>query len=287
MLRWVLGLLVVVVVAAPVALADRAADEAAAAQRAQLAQEERDWGRRLRDESAGLAGDYARLGGFAKDDFEQHKAACDAEAAAHDKIAEAYDRNAPQAEIIELRRAADRVGKAKLVWRERIVEYRVRQSTAAPSEEWWQELARWAPKETLGEMLAWSEARKAAAEAWGRTAEACVPGSDWAELARLKDAAYAADAEREIAEWRFTWARDRERVWENKKIASEDLTRTVAKLQQLQEERIKVRRDEIERDRRAREVERAMRSADAEFHKAFEAAQREYERRRREDAARR
>lgn len=283
--RWlvILGMLVV----APAGLADKAADEAEAARRAQMAQDEREWGRRLRDEPAGLAADYSRVGAFAKDDFERHKAAAEAEAMAHDKIAEAYERNAPAGEFSELRKAADRALKVKLVWRERIIEYRVRQATAAPGEQWWQEETRWMPKEALPELLAWSEARKATAEAWGRVAQACEPGVDPAELARVKDQAYAAEAEREVAEWRYNWARDRERLWENKKVRSEALTAAVAKLQQVQEERIRLRRAEIERDRQAREVERRLKAADLEFHKALEAAQKDYERRRREEAAKR
>jgi hypothetical protein len=272
---------------APVALADKAADEAAAARRVQMAQDEREWARRLRDETAGLAADYSRVGAFAREDFERHKAAAEAEAALHDKVAEAYERDAPAKEFEELRRAADRALKAKLLWRERIVEYRARQSTAAPSERWWHEESRWVPKGAMPELLAWAEARKGAAEAWGRVAQACEPGVEPAELARLKDQAYAAEADREVAEWRYNWARDRERLWENKKIASAELTAALAKLQQVQEERIRLRREEIERDRQAREVERRLRAADAEFHKAFEAAQREYERRRREEAAQR
>jgi hypothetical protein len=266
---------------------DKAQEEAEARGRARAAQEERDWAARLRDETAGLAADYQRAAVFAKTDLAQHKAAAEAEAALHDRMADAHERRAPSTEAIAIQKEYQRAAKVKMVWRERIVEYRQRQALKAPSQEWWHEESRWSAAGAIPPLLEWSEARKKASEAWGRAAEACAPDADPNELARLKEEAYAADAECEIAEWRCTWARERERLWENKKVTSDELTQAASKLQQVQEERIRLRRAEIERDRRAREVERQLRAAEIDFRKAHEAAFKEYERRRREEATRR
>jgi hypothetical protein len=268
-------------------VAAKPVDEATAARYAVQAQEERTWAARIRDEPASLAGDYHRLGGFIKVDLAKLREACEAEAKVHDAIAAAFDRH----EVAEVQRLRENdappTARAKQVWRERILEWRMKQFAAAPSQQWWHETSRYTAKAAMPELLAWGEARKAAADAWGAVAEAFVPGHDPVTVAAAKDRAYAADAEREIAEWRYEWARDRERLLENKKFESDDLARAVAKLKEVQEERVKLRRAEIDRDRRAREVERSLKAAEVDFRKTFEAAEKEHQRRLREKNAKR
>ena len=106
-------------------------------------------------------------------------------------------------------------------------------------------------------------------------AEAAVPGADAGELVDLKERAYTADAEREMAEWRYNWARERAQMWPDRKVTSPELVKRLEALKAAQEQRLAVRRAEIEQDRKAREAERAMKAAEAEFRKAQEAAQRE------------
>jgi hypothetical protein len=253
-----------------------AADDgaAAAARRAQLAQEERDTARRIVDWDAQLATDYFRCGGFVKDDLVQSKKAAEADAAVHDRIAAAYEAGRED-EVKRLRDEAKSTERVRLVWRDRIADYRKRQFDAAPSEQWFQEYSRWLGTETMPELSAWAEARKAASEAWGRVAEAAVPGADAGALVELKEHAYTADAEREMAEWRYNWARERAQMWPDRKVTSPELVKRLEELRAAQERRLAVRRAEIEQDRKAREAERAMKAAEAEFRKAQEAAQRE------------
>ncbi|HEY7115636.1 MAG TPA: hypothetical protein VH475_03560 [Tepidisphaeraceae bacterium] len=261
-------------------------DEATRARYAAAAQEERDLAARVRDEPAQLAGDYARYEGFFRDDLGHYKDAAGAEAAIHDQIATAYD-HSDAAEVDRLRKEADSAAKVKLVWRERIAEWRVRQGTAAPSEHWYRDESRWLGAGARGDLDAFAEARKAAAEAWGRVAEACVPGRDAAALNRLKDDAYRADAEREIAEMRYNWARQREQIWQNKKVTSDELTRRLAELEKLQDQRIALRREEIDRDRRTREVDGQIRHAEKSFRESYDKAQKDAQDRARSKAAKR
>ena len=263
--------------------ADR--DPAIAARNAAWAQEERDTAARVRDYDAGLATDSFRYGALAKEDLTHSKQAAEAEAQIHEKIAAAHDRG-DEAEAQRLRKDADQASRVNAIWRERISDWRSRQATAAPDEQWFQEQSRWY-RGSLDELMAWSEARKAASEAWGRVAEAIVPGADLKAVAAVKEEAFTLDAEREIAEMRFTWAYQREQVLQDKKISSPEVTRRLEELKKMQDERVAFRRAEIDRTRRAREIDRALHLADQEFHKAYETAQREAAERARENATRR
>lgn len=248
-------------------------DQAAIDRDANWAQEERDTAARLRDQEGSLANDSFRYGAFVTADLAQSKKAGEAAALLHEKIAAALIAgNEP--EVQRLRKEATAAEKIKDLWHERISEWRKRQADAAPDEAWFNELIRW-HREWLPELQAYSEARKAASEAWGRVAEAVVPGADKDALVALKEEAYTLDAEREIAEARFNWAYQREALWSDKKLNTEELRNTLVALQKAQEARLAFRRQEIERDRQARALDRAVHDADERFHKAYEHAQKE------------
>src|SRR5437762_9984840 len=72
-------------------------DAATLARYATWAQDERDAAVRIRDDDAGLAVDMFKYGGFVKDDLIRSKAAVEAEAGIHEKIAAAWDRAEPAA----------------------------------------------------------------------------------------------------------------------------------------------------------------------------------------------
>jgi hypothetical protein len=258
--------------------------EAIAARDAQWAQEERDTATRIRDYNAGLATDSFRYGNFVKDDLVHSKEAAEAEAVIHEKIAAAHDRG-DDAEAAALRKPCDEAARINNIWRERIADWRSRQATAAPDEQWFQEQSRWYHG-AMNELAAWAEARKAAAEAWGRVAEAVLPGADPNTLVTLKEQAYALDAEREIAEMRFTWAYQREQALGEKRVITPEVTRRLDELKKAQDERIAFRRAEVERSRQSRQLERSLQLADQEFRKAYDTAQREALERARERASR-
>jgi hypothetical protein len=260
-------------------------DEATAARYAAAAREERDTARRVRDADAELANDYFKYNGFIKDDLAHTKASAEAEAVIRERIAAAYDHADPD-EVQRLRTELEPATRARLIWRERITEWRKRQGDAAPSEQWFEEQSHW-HHGAMAELMALAEARKVAADAWGRVAEAVQPGADAAALAALKEQAFTADAEREIADMRYTWAHQRDLILQDKKIKSEQIDARLAQLQKLQEDRLALRREEIEHDRRVRQADGAIRAAEQEFRQAYETAQREAAQRAREKAAKR
>ena len=262
-----------------------AVDEATLARYAAAARDERDVARRIRDDDGQLAADFFKYGGFVKDDLIHTKESAEAEAIVHEKIAAAYD-HADTATVQSLRKDLDAAGRARLIWRERVTEWRRRQAEAAPSEHWFQEQGHWL-RGAMPELLALAEARKTAADAWGKVADAVQPGADPAALQALKEQAFTADAQREIADLRYNWAHQRELVWQDKKIQSEELDRRLAELQKLQEDRLTLRRAEIEHARKVRQADDAIRAADEQFRKAYETAQQEAAQRAREKAAKR
>jgi hypothetical protein len=254
------------------------ADDEATARRAADARNERDVARQVRDADAGVAGDYFRLGPFITDDLALLSKATEAEVALHEKIADAIEHGDDE-QVKRLRAQQEKATRDRMVYRERITEYRSRQFTDAPNEQWFQQYGRWS-QSGIDELNAWGEARKAAAEAWGDVADACKPGSDAAALEALKEKAYTLDVEREIAEMRFNWRREREQVLQSdKRVASPEVNRRVEALKKLQERRIELRRDQGRQEREVRQLDRSIRAANAEFQKAFQAAQREAEER--------
>jgi hypothetical protein len=271
--------------AANAADAAPAVDDATLARYAALARDERDTARRIRDADAELAVDFFRYGGFIKDDLVHTKESAEAEAVLHEKVAAAYD-HADVNQVQALRKDVDAANRARLIWRERVTEWRKRQGDAAPSEQWFQEQCRW-HQGAMPELLALAEARKTAADAWGRVAQALQPGADPAALNALKEAAFTADAEREIADLRYTWAHERDLVWQDKKIQSPELTQRLSQLQKLQEDRLALRRAEIEHARKVRQADDAIRAANEQFRKAYETAQQEAAQRAKEKAAKR
>jgi hypothetical protein len=247
-------------------------DEATIARYHAAAGEARDQARLVRDSVGGVAGYFFRLGAFIKQDLALLKDACEAEAVLYEKIAAAYDR-ADADEVRALRTQQEKATRDRLVYRERITEYRNRQFLAAPTEQWFAEYVRWY-RSAIPELEAWGEARKAAAEAWGRVADAFAPGYDPDAMEDLKERAYALDVEREIGEMRFTWVRERGTVMANdpKGVGSPELTRAIERLQKAQEDRVAAKRLESERERQQRRLDRAVRTAEREFQKAHEAA---------------
>ncbi len=237
----------------------------------QSAQEERDTAARFRDLEGGLATDTMRYGPFVKADLVESKKAAEVLAVIHEKIADELIAGDAR-ELKHLREIEPAAVRVKDLWHERISEWRKRQAEAAPDEQWFQEQIHW-QRGWLTELLAYCEARKAASEAWGKVADAVTPDADPYTLIALKDQAYTLDAEREIAESRFNFAYQREVTWNDKKLNTEELRSSLAALQKAQEARLAFRREEIDRARHARELDRAIHQADERFHKAFESAQ--------------
>lgn len=238
---------------------------------AQQAKEDRARATNLRNSFEELAASCSRYGGFMKDDLVLAKPAWEKAAALLEKAAEAFDRD-DENEGWRLRKEHDQQERAIEVWRQRLWEWRRRQAESAPEEKWFRDESRWLAAGARPELMEWVRARRALSQAWGALAEATTPGADEEMIRQLKEKAFAAEGESEIARLRFDWARGREQIWSDKKVSSEQLTRKLEALRAAQEERIRLRRADIERDRQMREVERRIAAAEKEFREAFEAA---------------
>jgi hypothetical protein len=244
---------------------------------APMAGEDRVRAARVRDTFEELAGACDRYGSFVADDVVLARRASEAAAAVLERAVAAWERD-DEKEGWRIRKEFEPAEQVVELWRQRVWEWRRRQAEAAPDERQFIDTLRWLPEGAYGELSEWIRVRKAASAACGVVAEAMVPGADGEKLHELKEKAFALEGECEIARWRFDWGRQREQIWSDKKVKSDELVRNLEDLRQTQEERIKLRRAEIERDRRVREVERKMKQAETESRKAFAAAKEARER---------
>lgn len=242
---------------------------------------------RVREQAASLEGEFQRFIAFARADLPAFHKAAEAEAAAYEDLARAYQAEDLQ-RVPEIRARIDRAHRVYLLWRERIYEYRKKQGEAAPSEAWFADESRWFPAGAMPELLALDRARRTASQAWRKVAEAIQPElaaddenggnngrPDREMLEDLREQAFSASLEREVADMRLEWAIQREKIWTDKKVQSPEIDKTLESLRQAQERRVQLRRDEAARQRSDRRVERDIRQAEHAFRKAYEAAEKE------------
>jgi hypothetical protein len=161
---------------------------------------------------------------------------------------------------------------AKDVWRKRMFEFRRAQIDTAPSQQWYTETAASVQAGATPAFEKLVEAKKAVSEAWREVAEATVPGAKEETIEALKEKAFAAAAESEIALWQFSWANQLESVWSDKSVTRGDLEAPLAKLTEVQEELISLRRKQVEHERSVRQANAALGKAQQDLFKAFWAA---------------
>jgi hypothetical protein len=238
---------------------------------ADMVRGERNRAKYIREDFAGLFANLAQYDGFVKDDIVLAGRAVEEVIALLAKSARAWARE-DEAEGKRLRAEVEKAERVANVWRVRLWEWRRRQAEAAPGEAWFRESLRWVRPGAVPELSALVAAKKSTAEAWGKMAEATVPGADEKVLNAIKEDAFTADAHREIAEWRFNWARQREEIWYEKAVMSPELQEKLAAMRKLQDERVKLRLAEFENERRKRELDRQMGAAENESRKAYYAA---------------
>lgn len=235
--------------------ADPAVQYAAQAEQARAAAQ------RLKDEYDGLVASAWEIEAVAKDDLAQAGAVYDGIAARYQQAADAWLRG-DVAEAQALQSQADKSQADKDVWRQRISEIRRAQFDAMPTEQWHADLARITRPGALEAFNRCVAARKAAAEAWRDLAEATVPGADPEALNEMKEKAFTARSEAEIALWEFHWANQIESLWgEDPVVSAADVPEPLAVLRKLQQERADLKRKETEIERRERELNAEMRAA--------------------------
>lgn len=225
----------------------------------------------VRDESASLIARMQEYADFVKDDLPHARTAYEAQAKAAEKIADLWEREDDKA-AVAAQREYEKAVAISLVWQTRLWEWRRRQAEAAPSEQAYRNELSWTPQAVVPFLEDVIRCRKAAADAWGRLADATVPGADPNRLEALKDQAMAADARCEMALWKRTWASRREETWYDKTLASDALRAAFDQLDRLHERRLRLREAQIESDREARHADRQIQEMESQARRAYEAA---------------
>ncbi|HYE19945.1 MAG TPA: hypothetical protein VEA69_15960 [Tepidisphaeraceae bacterium] len=234
-------------------------------------QEATDTAGRIRDSANAIEADNARYLAFMRADLAKLREQCEIEAKLYERVAQAY--KADDIENVRKHRAEIAIHERRRnVWKVRIGELRLRQAQAAPAEALYVEESRWIPAGAVAALDALIDAKRAAAEAWGRAAEALTPEADPAAATAVRETAYAAEAEREIAQWRFEAVLYRERITPDKTASSPEMARAVERIDAVLAQREKIRRAEVERDRLTRAAERELHDAQRAFREAYEAA---------------
>lgn len=246
--------------------------EQAVGKYAQAAAEERELARSVREGWAVFVGDLQRHEAFIREDAKLAMKDVEAEAALHLEAAKAFDREDLE-EGRRIRASAAEALKRRTAWKERIYDYRRKQAEAAPSEQSYADEMRWHRyPNAQGELDALCEAKKALSEAWGRVADAAGPDRDADSLTDLKEAAYSAELERDIAEMRYLWAKQRDEIRNDKKVWSDAMEQRQKELQAVQERRVELKRAEAAREREDRRIEREIRLAVEAYRAAYEEA---------------
>lgn len=227
--------------------------------------------RRLRDATATLEADYTAFIAYLRDDLARYRELSEAQALMWDKLTAAY-RAGDIEEARKLRIEIEKSERNRTLWRLRIVDLRLKQGQTAPKESAYVDEARWLPPAANTAYDALVDAKRAASEGWGRAADAMYPGADPAAMTAAKEEAYALEAERDIAQWRAEWALQRERMQTDKTLSTPAMNKALEQIELARTKREQLRREEAQRDRRAREIESELRASERAFREAYEAA---------------
>ncbi len=212
-----------------------------------------------------------RYGGFVLDDIPKARPASEAHAACFDRAAAAWERE-DENEARRLMKEADRLEQDVQIWHTRLWEWRRRQAESAPTEKWYRDEVRWQPKGAMAAFDEFFSARRAVTDAWGTLAEATVPGADAQQLLDLREQAYSAEAECDMAEWRMKWTRTREDILRDKELTSPQIKRILDQWLKAQQERLSIRQADIQRDRRVRMLDAELKQSEQDLRLAVEAA---------------
>lgn len=231
--------------------------------------------------AANLKGEYTQMSeelqwrvqaGILGDDLEKAKVVYDSLVAGFEDAAKAWS-SGDDAEAQKLHAAAQTAMPSKDVWRQRMFEYRFAQSNAAPTEQWYTETVAIAREGALPAFQNLVEKKKGASEAWRNVAEAAVPGVSPQLIDELKEKAFAAMGEADIASWQFNWSNQLEGLLSSDMtVSKEDVEAPLAKLLARQEDLASLRRKQIENERSIRQALAETGKAQEELNKAFWAA---------------
>jgi hypothetical protein len=226
----------------------------------------------FRDEYARMAAELQwKQEGTLSEDLAKAKEVYDGLIAKFEGAVKAWS-DGDDAEAQKLVASARALMSAKDVWRRRIYEYRQAQADAAPTQQWYTETAATVRPGAVAAFQQLVEAKKAASEAWRDVAEAALPDAPPEVIEELKEKAFAAIGEVDVALWRYSWANDLEGLWSEKTVSPEDVAEPLAKLQAAQDKLVALRRKLVEHERSVRQTYADIAKRQNELFQAFGAA---------------
>jgi hypothetical protein len=225
--------------------------------------------KRISDEVTALQKEGAVTEDAVTDDLAKAKEYWDGLIAKFDQAAAAWTKG-DEAEAKKLNEEGHAGLRKKDIFHQRMFEFRRAQVNAAPKDDWYKEQAANTKETAMPALDAVVKRREAAAEAWAVVAQAAVPDVDRKALIDLKDKAFAAGGEAEIALMQYYWANQLAGMLESdKSITKDDIKDSLEKLTKAQEELIAARRKQIEIERDIRNGHVDVSKANEEVHKTF------------------
>jgi hypothetical protein len=208
---------------------------------------------------------------FVRPDLPKIKADYVAQSERWNQLADAYAQGNPTA-IADLRAKTDAGNATIALWKERL-DAREKEAEVAPSETKFLTsriglgpLAR----DALANLI---EVKKDAADAWCLVAEATVPGVEREHLADLREKANLAASEVDIATTAFEIAQHRDRfVRDAASLADPKVDAALARLRELDDQRLALQRDDAALAARARDNDRRRTKLEADLKQAIEEA---------------
>jgi hypothetical protein len=179
------------------------------------------------------------------------------------------------------RAAAVKAGPA-IDWSRRL-QYRQRMYYLDLNDRWVLAYASWSTPRAIPALGAWVKAKKKCSVLWNRACESMTDDTDSTrpipetELAAI-DAAKAADIEEETARWDYELAKNIYNDYlRDKDVTSPELTRAIAALTDLEKQRVALRLEDIDREKRARDYERQLVQLEAQAGNAATAARKAHD----------
>lgn len=269
--RWLLALIVMLQLCGAVWAQDVAKETPPAERFADNIRSARTLAKSLNDEYSQMAGDLQPYLAYAGDDLAKTKEVYASLTSDLENAAAKWEQGDDVAATALFKKAQQGLA-PRDVWRTRLTQWRRPQAELAPTEDWCRQNEAGARPAALPDFRRLVAAKKAAAEACGAVADATVPGADPVALNELKEKAYAARVESEIANWEYHWANRLDGMWFDKGVTKDEIEKPLAALLLSQQELIKLERERITHERRVREAQVALTKAEQGFGEAFWAA---------------
>jgi hypothetical protein len=229
-----------------------------------------------RDFMFNMENSYAPIGDFAAGDLVLMCRDYQKYITALDKAVAAYQRG-DAAEGATLRDVAFKAT-PPIDWPRRL-QYRQRQFYLDLNDRWVLANASWTGPDATPALMAWVKTKKKCFIAWSEAAESMtddtdpnkpIPDSETQAI----EAAKAADIEEESARWNYEFENSLANgIWRDKTITTPELVKIVQQMRDIEQKRIALHLEDIDRQRRSREYERDLQQLQQAASKAYNTAE--------------